>query len=78
MKKYYQNKPKFNGVYSRNNLSRIKDGAYMINFHEYESIRTNAENITYFDSFGVEHIPKKIRKFIGNKKVITNLYRTIL
>ena len=78
MKKYYQNKPKFNGVYSRNNLSRIKDGAYMINFQEYESIRTNAENITYFDRFGVEHIPKKIRKFIGNKKVITNLYRTIL
>ena len=78
MKKYYQNKPKFNGVYSRNNLSRIKDGAYMINFQEYESIRTNAKNITYFDRFGVEHIPKKIRKFIGNKKVITNLYRTIL
>ena len=78
MKKYYQNKPKFNGVYSRNNLSRIKDGAYMINFQEYESIRTNTENITYFDRFGVEHIPKKIRKFIGNKKVITNLYRTIL
>ena len=78
MKKYYQNKPKFNGVYSRNNLSRIKDGAYMINFQEYESIRANAENVTYFDRFGVEHIPKKIRKFIGNKKVITNLYRTIL
>ena len=78
MKKYYQNKPKFNGVYSRNNLSRIKDEAYMINFQEYESIRTNAENITYFDRFGVEHIPKKIRKFIGNKKVVTNLYRTIL
>ena len=38
MKKYYQNKPKFNGVYLRNNLSRIKDGAYMTNFHEYESM----------------------------------------
>ena len=29
----------------------------------------------YFDSFGVEHIPKEIRKFIGNKNIITNIYR---
>ena len=29
--KYYQNKPRFNGVYSRDNLLRIKDGAYVIN-----------------------------------------------
>ena len=35
----------------------------------------NAENVTYFDSFEVEHIPKEIRKFIGNKNVITNIYR---
>ena len=30
--------PKFNGVYSRNNLSKIKDGAYIINLDDYESI----------------------------------------
>ena len=35
----------------------------------------NAENVTYFDSFAVEHIPKEIRKFIGNKNVKTNIYR---
>ena len=35
----------------------------------------NAKNVTYFDSFGVEHIPKEIRKFIGNKNIITNIYR---
>ena len=35
----------------------------------------NAENVTYFDSFGVEHIPKEIKKFIGNKNIITNIYR---
>ena len=35
----------------------------------------NAENATYFDSFGVEHIPKEIRKFIGNKYVTRNIYR---
>ena len=31
--------------------------------------------MVYFDSFGVENIPKKIKKFIGNKNVITNNYR---
>ena len=35
----------------------------------------NAENITYLDSFGVDHIPKEIRKFIEDKNVITNIYR---
>ena len=35
----------------------------------------NAKNVTYFDSFGVEQILKDIRKFIGNKNVITNIYR---
>ena len=29
----------------------------------------------YFDSLGVEHIPKEIKKFIGNKNIITNIYR---
>ena len=35
----------------------------------------NANNIVYFDSFGVEHIPKEINKLIGNKNIITNIYR---
>ena len=30
IEKFYQNEPKFNGVCSRNNLSKIKDGAYVI------------------------------------------------
>ena len=65
MQKYYQNEAKFNGVYSRINLSKIKDVAYIINLDVHESIGTpciawyvNAENVTYFDSFGVEQIPK--------------------
>ena len=41
IQKYYQNEPKFNGVYSRNNLSEIKDGGYIINLDEYESIGTH-------------------------------------
>ena len=64
IQKHYQNEPKFNGVYSRNNLPKIKDGAYVINLVEYKSIGThwiasyvNTENVIYFDSFGVEHVP---------------------
>ena len=82
IRKYYQNEPKFNSVYSRNNLSKTKDGAYIINLDGYESIGThwialyeNAKNVIYFDSFGVEHIPKEIRKFIRNKTISTNIYK---
>ena len=72
----------YNGVYSKNNLPKIKNGAYVINLNEYKSIEThwinlyvNAENVTYFDNFGVEHISKKIEKFIEKKNIITNIYR---
>ena len=68
---YHQNKSGFHGIYSRNNLPEIKDGAYIINTDEYKSIGTNwivsyvnAENVTYFDSFGVEYILGKVRKII--------------
>ena len=63
IQKYYGNEPKFNGVYSRNNLSKIIVGAYIINLDQYESIGThliasyfNNNNVTYFYSCGVEHI----------------------
>ena len=74
---YYPNKPKFNVVYSRNNLPKIKDEVYVINLDEYQSIGThwialhvNGNNVTYFDSFGVEHIPNEIKVFIDNKNII--------
>ena len=35
----------------------------------------NSNNIIYFNSFGVEHIPNKIKNFIGNKNILTNIYR---
>ena len=41
LKKYYQKEPKFNGVYSRNNLPKIKDGTYIINLDEFKSIETH-------------------------------------
>ena len=82
IQKYYQNEPKFNGVYSRDNLRKIKDGAYVINFDEYSNIGTHwvalylqKNNITYFDSFGVEDIPKEIKSFIKNKNIKTNIFR---
>ena len=72
IQKYYQNEPRFNGVYSRDNLPKINDGADIINLDEYSDIgthlvalRVNNNNVTYFDSFGVEHISKEIKAFIN-------------
>ena len=66
------NQPKFNGVYFRDNLNKIKDGAYIINLDEYSDFGThwvalyvNNNDVTYFVSFGVEHIPKEIKTFIN-------------
>ena len=93
IQEYYQNEPRFNGVFSRDNLPNIiKNGAYVINLDEYHDIGThwvalyvqgtsvydvyvNNKIVTYFDSFGVEHIPKEIMKFINRKEIITNIYR---
>ena len=97
IQEYYHYEPRFNGVFSRNNLPNtirshelrpkrlgpaVKNDAYVINFDEHHDIGThwvalyvNNNTVTYFDSFGVEHIPKEIMKFIGNKTIITNIYR---
>ena len=82
IQKYFQNEPGFNGVYSREYLQKIKDGAYTINLHEYSDIGTHCvalyvqnNDVTYFDSFGVEHIPKEVKTFIGNKSIKTNIFR---
>ena len=76
------NNNKNNNNNSNNNYYNIKNGAYVINLDEYHDIGThwvalhvNNKTATYFDSFGVEHIPKKIMKFIDRKNVITNIYR---
>ena len=85
IQKYYENEPKFNALYSRNNLPKIKDWQYIINLDEYKSIGThwialyvNDNNVTYFDSFTVEHIPKEIRKFIGNKDITIIEYKHVI
>ena len=35
----------------------------------------NNNDVIYFDSFGVEHIPKEIKAFINNKNIKTNIFR---
>ena len=79
---YYKNETRFNGVYSRNNLPKtIKKGAYVINLDEYENTGTHwvslfvkPKHTIYFDSFGVEHIPREINKFIRND-IKSNIFR---
>ena len=63
----YQNESKNNSAYSWNNLPKIKNGAYVINLDEFKLIAThwvalhvNKNNVFYFDSFGNEHIQKRI------------------
>ena len=58
IRRYYQNEPKFNSVYSRNNLPKIKDEVYLMNLDELKSIGNhwialyvNDNNVIYFDSF---------------------------
>ena len=61
---------------------KIKDGEYVVNLDEYSDIGThwialyvNNKTVTYFNSFGVEHILKEIKKFINNKNIIANICR---
>ena len=88
---YYKNEPRFNGVYSRNNLpNKIKKAVYVINLDEYENTVTHwvssfvkPKYTVYFDSFGVEHIPNEINKFIRNdttkssssERIKSNIFR---
>ena len=93
IREYYSNEPRFNGVYSRDNLPKItKNGAYVINLDKYENTGTHwialfikTNEVIYFDSFGIEHVPKEINKFIrskelgsavgNNKKIKANIFR---
>ena len=69
IQRYYQNEPRLNGVFSRNNLlKKIKNGTCVINVHEYANVGThwialfcNKNKIVYFNSFGVEHVSKDIK-----------------
>ena len=68
---YYQNEPRFNGVYSRDNLpDKIKDGAYVINLVEHSDIGThwivfyvNNKTVTYFDSWNRAYLQRSEKLF---------------
>ena len=72
MHTYYKNEPRFNGVFSKNDLpKKVKDGVYVIKLDEYADVSThwialfcNKNEIVYFDSFGVEHVPEEIKEFV--------------
>ena len=91
IQKDYQNEPRFNRVYSRDNLPKIKNGACVINLDEFSDIGThwvalylggaslknvNNNDVTHFDSFGVEHIPKEIKASIDRSlSIAANIFR---
>ena len=83
IKKYCQNEPRFDGVYSRNNLSKNIQGRekYVINLDEYAYVGTHwidlfckRSRIVYFDSFGVEHDLEEIKEFVENKNIKANIF----
>ena len=87
IQKYYQNEHKFNSVYSRKNLPKIKDGTYAINLDEYKAIGphqivlyVNAQNVTYFHSFGVKTTYSKRNLKSHRKQKYDNnyIYNTII
>ena len=83
IRKHYQFEPRFNGVYSRNNLpKKIKDGAYVLNIDQYVAVGThqdslfcNGNKIVYYDSFGVEHVLEESKEFVKKKTIKANIFR---
>ena len=71
--------PRFNGVYSRSNLTKIKYWSHVINLEEYKSIGAHwialyvNDKATYFYCFGVGHISKEIKQFYASE--ISNIFR---
>ena len=79
---YFDYEPRFNGVFSRNNLPRMKDGKYVINLDDKNSKGTNWVSLfidrntaLYFDSFGIKYIPQEVLNKIKDKSIIHNIFR---
>ena len=74
--------PRFNGIFSRNNLPRIKYGAYVINLDDkkcggthWVSLFIDRNAVVYFDSFGIEYIFEEVLNKIKDKSITHNLFR---
>ena len=79
---YFKSEPRFNGVYSRNILPKLKKGAYVTNLNYSKNTGTHwvvifvkKDEVIYFDIFGAEHISEEILKAIGNKNIKSNIFR---
>ena len=80
IQRYYQNEAKFN---SRDNLpNELNDWTNVISVDKYAEVSTDwialyvlDNDVTYFESFGFEHVSKEIRRFTGNKNMQTNIFR---
>ena len=75
IQEYYKNEPRFNGVYSRDNLPKTRENetACIVNLDNYKNtsihwiaLYVKDNEITYLDYFGVEHVPKEIKELIGH------------
>ena len=71
---YFSNKPRFNGVFLRDDLPRINDEVYVINLDDenikgkyWISLIADRNRVVYFDSFGIEYIPLEVLKKIRDK-----------
>ena len=63
-------------------ILEIKNGVYVINLDEYADVGTQwialyvkNNEVIYFDSFGAEHVPKEIKRFIGHKNKKSSIFR---
>ena len=74
IQKSYQNKFKFNVIYSRNNLPKINNGTYAINLDQWKSSYWIALYVNA-NSFGIEQILKETKKLIDKKNITIIFYR---
>ena len=70
------------GIFQKIMFLKEKDRAYVISLDKYRDVGThwialfcNRNEIVYFDSFSVEHVPEEIKKFVGNKNIVANIFR---
>ena len=87
IQEHLKDEKRFNSVYSRNNLPKLKNGTYAIILDHSKNTGTHwvvifvkEDTVIYFDSFGVEYIPQEIMEkiehsFLGNKNIKTSIFR---
>ena len=79
--KYFNYEPRFNGVFERDNLPRIKGRVYVINLDNKQSEGTYCVSLfidkhaaLYFDSFGIEYFPQEVLNKIQDKSITPKIF----